>query len=232
MENILEQLINSQTTTTAVENSGIVALNLFIALVLGIIVAKTYRRVHKGISYSSSYAYSIVMITMIVTFVMMVIGGNITTAFTLLGAFTIIRYRTAVKDPKDTAFIFMSLVLGLAVGSSDYALAFTGTGVMVTAALMLDKFNFGAMLKMDQVIYLTVDSGKIKHAKLEETLKQLFETVEIINVNYNSAAEALQYSYNVKLKKKTDQTLAMKRISQIDGVITAEILSSQQIIEF
>lgn len=232
MQDILNQILNSSTTTTAASNAGIVAFNLFIAMILGVIVAKVYRRVHRGISYSSSYAYSIVIITMVVCFVMMVIAGNITKAFTLLGAFTIIRYRTAVKDPKDTAFIFLALVLGLAVGSSDYAMAFTGAGMLVTTALMLDKLNFGAMVRLDQVVYLTVDSEKIDQKRLEKILKSLFKEIEIINVNYNSSAKALQYSYSVKLGKVNDQAMAIDELSKVGGVKNVEVLASQQIIEF
>lgn len=232
MQDLINQLLNSSTTTNAVSNAGLVAFNLFIAMILGVVVAKVYRRVHRGISYSPSYAYSIVIITMVVCFVMMVIAGNITKAFTLLGAFTIIRYRTAVKDPKDTAFIFLALVLGLAVGSSDYAMAFTGAGMLTTTALMLDKLNFGSMVKLDQVVYLTVDSEKIDQKHLENVLKSLFKEVEIINVNYNSAAKALQYSYSVKLGKLNDQGMAVRELSLVSGVKNAEVLASQQIIEF
>lgn len=232
MDSFLQEILNNQATNATIDSVAVVALNLFIAMVLGVVVAKAYRRVHRGISYSPSYAYSIVMITMIVTFVMMVIDGNITRAFTLLGAFTIIRYRTAVKDPKDTAFIFLALVLGLAVGASDYALAFVGTGMMVAVALLLDTLNFGSMVRLDQVIYLNVDSKSVDQKDLENTLKSLFKEVEIINVNYNGAAKSLQYSYNVKLGKNSDQTVAIKKISAIEGVHSAEMLSSQQIIEF
>lgn len=232
MQDIFQQFINSQTTSNAVTSAATIALNLFLAMVLGVAVAKVYRRVHRGISYSSSYAYSIVIITMVVAFVMMVIGGNITRAFTLLGAFTIIRYRTAVKDPKDTAFIFLALVLGLAIGSSNYVMAFTGAGMLITAALTLDRVNFGAMIRLDQVLYLNVDSEEIDQTQLEKILKSMFKEVEVINVNYNGAIKSLQYSYSVRLAKDTNQTSAIKKITAINGVTSAEMLSSQQIIEF
>jgi len=232
VQDLIQQILNSQTTTTAASSAGLIALNLFLALILGIAVAKTYRRVHRGISYSASYAYSIVIITMVVALVMMVIAGNVTKAFTLLGAFTIIRYRTAVKDPKDTAFIFLALVLGLAVGSSDYAMAFTGAGMLIVTALMLEKLNFGSMVKLDQVVYLSVDSEKINQKDLESTLKQLFKEVEIINVNYDGAVKSLQYSYSVKMNKGDKQAKAIKELSSIEGVKNVEILASQQVIEF
>lgn len=228
----LEKIFTDNISSSSVDSIAVIALNLVIAMILGVVVAKVYKRVHKGISYSESYAYSIVLVTMIVTFVMMVIGGNLTRAFTLLGAFTIIRYRTAVKDPKDTAFIFLALVLGLAVGGSNYAMAITGTFIISITALLLDKLNFGSMIKLEQVLYLTIESKSINQEALESILKKHFKKVSIINVNYNSATESLQYSYNVKLFSQDEQSDAIQAIAKIKGVKDAEILASQQVVEF
>ena len=63
-------------------------------------------------------------------------------------------------------------------------------------------------------------------------LKGLFKEISLINVNFNSANKSLQYSYNVKLDKKNEQSEAMRKISSIEGVKSAEILASQQVVEF
>lgn len=227
-----EQIISDSVNSEVFTSVPTVFINLLLAMVLGIIIAKVYKRVHKGISYSASYAYSIVIITMIVAFVMMVIGANIARAFTLLGAFTLIRFRTAVKDPKDTAFIFLALVVGLAVGASDYAIAIIGTGVTAVAAIALDQLNFGSLVKLEQILYLTIDAKSVNQSDLEVMLKGLFKEISLINVNFNSANKSLQYSYNVKLDKKNEQSEAMRKISSIEGVKSAEILASQQVVEF
>ncbi len=182
-----EQIISDSVNSEVFTSVPTVFINLLLAMVLGIIIAKVYKRVHKGISYSASYAYSIVVITMIVAFVMMVIGANIARAFTLLGAFTLIRFRTAVKDPKDTAFIFLALVVGLAVGASDYAIAIIGTGVTAVAAIALDQLNFGSLVKLEQILYLTIDAKSVNQSDLEVMLKGLFKEISLINVNFNSA---------------------------------------------
>ncbi len=209
-----------------------VLINLLLAMVLGIIVAKVYKHTHKGISYSASYAYSIVLITMIVAFVMMVIGGNVARAFTLLGAFTLIRFRTAVKDPKDTAFIFLALVVGLAVGASDYALAIAGTLVTAIVAVVLDALNFGSLVKLEQVLYLTISPKTINQKDLEAILHSELKEMSIINVNYSDSNKLLQYSYNIQLRKKDQQADVMEKIAAVEGVKNAEILASQQVVEF
>lgn len=232
MPETLQQLFNSPTSFQSVNVGAEAIAKLLLALVLGIIIAKVYKHVHKGISYSESYAFSIVLVTMIVAFVMMVIGGNVARAFTLLGAFTIIRYRTAVKDPKDTAFIFLALVVGLGVGASDYELAIIGTVMVALAALLLDRINFGSLIKLEQILYLTVEPKSIDQKSLEVILKGLFKEIAVINVNFNSSNNSLQYSYNVKLIKNNDQTGAIDKLAAVKGVRNAEILASQQVVEF
>lgn len=232
MQDTLQQLLNNPTSYQPVNIGAEAIAKLLLTMVLGIIIAKVYKHVHKGISYSESYAFSIVIVAMIVAFVMMVIGSNVARAFTLLGAFTIIRYRTAVKDPKDTAFIFLALVVGLGVGASDYELAIVGTLMIALAALLLDKINFGSLIKLEQILYLTIEPKTIDQKSLEVMLRGLFKEIAIINVNFNSSNNSLQYSYNVKLIKKNDQAGAMDKIAAVKGVRSAEILASQQVVEF
>jgi uncharacterized membrane protein YhiD involved in acid resistance len=232
MQQQIEQFLSDSVTNASINNVATVVVNLLLAMILGIVIAQVYKKVHKGISYSESYAFSIVIVTMVVAFVVMVIGSNVARAFTLIGAFTLIRYRTAVKDPKDTAFIFLALVVGLASGASDYAIAITGAAIVAATALILSKLNFGSLIKLEQVLYLTIDSKETDQASLETMLRGLFKEVSIINVNYNSANKSLQYSYNVTVGKKNLQDRAMRRISEIHGVKNAELLASQQVVEF
>lgn len=209
-----------------------ILINLLLAAILGTIVANVYKRTHKGISYSASYAYSIVVVTMVVTLVMMVVGGNVARAFTLLGAFTLIRFRTAVKDPKDTAFIFLALVVGLATGADEHALAIIGTIGISMVALILDSFNFGTVLKLEQVLYITINPKVINQKDLEVILRHQCKDVSLINVNFNESNKLLQYSYNIKLRKSDQQADVMDKITAVEGVKSAEILASQQVIEF
>lgn len=232
MEINFDQLFTNVTQSDAASSLPSILINIFLAAALGIIIAKVYKRTHKGISYSASYAYSIVIITIVVAFVMMVIGGNVARAFTLLGAFTLIRFRTAVKDPKDTAFIFLSLVVGLAVGANDYTLAITGTLAVSLIAILLDAVDFGTMLKLEQVLYLTINPKMINQKDLEAILRSQCKEISVININYSDTNKLLQYSYNIKLRKQDQQAVVMEKISAVEGVKSAEILASQQVIEF
>ena len=100
--------------------------NLGLACVLGLIISLIYKKTHTGLSYSQSFLITIIFVTVIVSMVMMVIGNSLARAFALVGALSIIRFRTVIKDTKDTAYVFIALAAGMAAGTSSYLLAISG----------------------------------------------------------------------------------------------------------
>ena len=91
---------------------------------------------------------------------MLVIGSNLARAFGLVGALSIIRFRTAVKDPKDISFIFLALILGVAVGTQNYHIALTSTAFILTLIYILDQLNYGSYI--DNKYFLSIDVDRIK----------------------------------------------------------------------
>lgn len=231
MREFIDQLLGNNVSAPVIYSADIVAFNLLVAMVLGMIIGTVYKHVHKGISYSQSYVYSIVVVTMAVSLAMMVIGNDITRAFALLGTFTIIRYRTAVKDPKDTAFIFVALVIGLAVGASNYGIALAGTLVMMFAMLFLDRMNFGAATKTDHVLYMTASPQFASDEGFEDVMRRAFGSATLLNVNYESIGERTSYTYNVSPRREGIQA-SLATLRDMDGVETIEILAAQNIVEF
>src|SRR5262245_63059604 len=94
---------------------------------------------------------------LVVTLVMVVIGSSIITAFGLLGALALIRFRNVLKDTRDTVFIFISLVIGMAVGTQRYMIAVVGTTGLILAVLYLERISFGSTGRYDG--YLTLRLG-------------------------------------------------------------------------
>ena len=83
-----------------------IVLSLLLAFVLGQVLAWVYYLTHNGLSYSRSYVQSLILITVVIAMVMAVIGNNIITAFGLMGALAVVRFRNVIKDTRDIAFIF------------------------------------------------------------------------------------------------------------------------------
>ena len=107
-----------------------IVINMTVALAIGVLLSIVYRLTHTGLSYSQSFSQTVVFVALIVAIVMMVIGGSLARAFALVGALSIIRFRTVLKDTKDMAYIFGALALGMAAGTSNYFLAVAGTIVV------------------------------------------------------------------------------------------------------
>ncbi len=120
-----------------------VGLVLFWSIFLSFIIAITYRGTHRGVSYSQNFTQNLVLIGCIVAIVMLVIGTNIARAFTLVGALSIIRFRTAIKDPKDVGFIFFVMVIGMACGTRFYPIAIITTFVGCGLIYFMTYSNFG-----------------------------------------------------------------------------------------
>ena len=121
-------------TSTVLESTGlaaqfrsIVPSDLFIALglgfVIGLIIAVVYRKTYRGVLYSPSFTLTLVMLTLITTPVVMCIKNDIALSMGMVGALSIVRFRTAVKDPMDTAYMFWSLTMGILLGAELYLVA-------------------------------------------------------------------------------------------------------------
>ena len=90
-------------------------VTMLVAFILGMFIAATYHFSKRGFSHSQAYIKNLVMLTVVTCVVMLVIRDNIARAFTLVGALSIIRFRTPLKDPLDIGFVFYALAIGMAV---------------------------------------------------------------------------------------------------------------------
>lgn len=121
--------------------AALTPLSVVIALVMGFlvgaIIALVYRRSYRGVLYSPSFAMTLVMMTLITTPVVMCIKSNIALSMGMVGALSIVRFRTAVKDPMDTAYMFWALTMGILLGAGLYMIALVVVlGISVFVLLM------------------------------------------------------------------------------------------------
>ena len=100
--------------------------NIMIASVIGLFIAFIYKRFFIGVLFQTSFAISIILVTIITTLVIMVISGNLALSLGMVGALSIIRFRSAIKDPLDIAYIFWAVATGISLGVSQYGLAIAG----------------------------------------------------------------------------------------------------------
>ncbi len=208
-----------------------ILVNLAVSIVLGMIVAVIYRQTHKGLSYSQSFTLTVVFVAVIVAIVMMVIGNSLSRAFALVGALSIIRFRTVVKDTKDTAFVFWALAVGMSAGTGNYILGAIGTGVVSALALVLHASNFGALYKSEFILRFRFATDDDSTTHLEQ-INQLAKRSSMLHIEHSGDGKSLQLTYDIVLKEgRTAQEMATT-IGALDGVSEVVLIASKSDVDY
>lgn len=205
-----------------------ILLNVALAFVLGVSIAQAYRHTHKALNYSVSFVNTLVFLPMITAVVMMVIGNNLARAFGLVGAMSIIRFRTVVKDTRDTTFVFMALAAGMASGTGYHMIALAGTGLIILMVIVLYLGNFGSIRSQDLLLRLTVtpdERGAMLH---EQVFRQHLRKNSLLNIQTRREGQVLELSYFVRLRSPERAREFITALSGIEGVEGASLISMEE----
>lgn len=199
--------------------TGDMLVNILVAFICGLFIAFLYRVTYKGPGYSISFVNSIVLLSMITAIVIMVIGNNLARAFGLVGAMSIIRFRTAVKETQDIVFIFFGLAIGMAAGVGYHKMAIMGT-LMVGAIIYLFSQSKISGVKQEEYLLQFMYSGNHDERipPYNEILKKFCRKTKVINIKSVGDDEQLELSYYVKLKDKKQSDRFIKDLSSVEGV--------------
>jgi len=199
--------------------------NLLVALICGISVAILYRSTYKGVSYSSGYVVSLIMLTLITAMVIMVIGNNLARAFGLVGAMSIIRFRTAVKDTQDIMFIFFALAIGLACGSGAYAIAITGTVFIGIVVYIASLINDTAKVRREYLVQIIYKNADQPEATLHKVLSSYCSKHKLINIKKigENDGQLTEYSYYVILKNMNKAGLFANELNKLQNVTKVNV---------
>lgn len=205
--------------------------NAGLAIILGLLVAAMYRATHKGLSYSQSFTQTIVMMSLLVAIVMMVIGSSVARAFALVGALSIIRFRTVVKDTKDTAFVFAALAMGMASGTSRYELAGVGFVFFSAVTWLMHLTNFGALYKSEFILRFVFDQDADSAAYLER-IKEFAKRSSLLNIEPSGDGRLLKLTYDIQLDKEGDAQKFTGALSNTPGISEVILIVSKNDIDY
>jgi len=204
--------------------------NLLMALLCGILISFFYRATYKGVSYSSNYVISIIMLAMITALVIMVIGNNLARAFGLVGAMSIIRFRTAVKDTQDIMFIFFALAAGLACGASMYLIGLIGTLTIGFSLLGMSLIMSENPLKREYLLQVLFSEQEVDQANFDPIVSSYCGKYKIINIKAleDNRGQVLEVSYYIKLKKDKNAPKMIGELKKIPGVIKVNLFYDEE----
>ncbi len=181
-------------------------------------ISQIYRLTHRGTGYSQSYNQSLILLGMVTTLIMIVIGSNIARAFSLVGALSIIRFRNAVKETRDVAFIFFIMAIAMACGTRFYTLALVATLVNCSAVYIMHVSGFGRMTgSPEQMVRVQLPPGLDATTSLEPAFPQLFESWNMISMETVRQGLFTELVYSVRPLPTVSGRRVLDALSHING---------------
>jgi len=172
-----------------------IAFNMAVTLVLGLFIFFVYKKTFTGVLYSLSFNVSIVVIALITAMIIMLIGSNLAISLGMVGALSIVRFRSAIKEPRDLAFLYWAISVGLSSGTGAFLIA--GVGSLFVAAFI---FLFSKSVYLDSCYLLILKGNRIQQQAAEKALKEF-------GVKYklrmqNNSSDYMEMTYEVYLHKQ------------------------------
>lgn len=215
---IIENLVNSYNL-----NLGIVLLNNVVTFIIAFFIMFTYKITYSGVAYSRKFNISLGMITIITTMIMSVISNNIALSLGMVGALSIIRFRTAIKDVRDACFIFWSIAVGIGCGVSQFVLV--GIGCITIFLFMI----VNRQIISDNKLLLIVRGDLEAQNKVEAEIEDYFNGKIHLTMK-NGTRDTFEVVYSLreeKLKKAKEKNL----IDIVEKLIVLKGCSSVNIVE-
>jgi uncharacterized membrane protein YhiD involved in acid resistance len=181
-----------------------VLIALFLSSALSLLVAFFYRQSHRGLSYSVSFVHAMIILGVTVSVIMLIIGSNIARAFTLVGALSIIRFRNPIKDSRDVAFIFVTMAIGMAVGTGFYLTAVTFALFTGFLAYALTRFSVGSTSRREMLLKVTVPPSLDYNNVFTQLFYRDLKEHALLSVE-TLRDESIELVYSIEFKPRSDQ---------------------------
>ncbi|AIF45146.1 DUF4956 domain-containing protein [Virgibacillus sp. SK37] len=208
---IFDQLANGFNGTNSSILMSLVAMA--IAAVLSLIITKIYHITFTGERYSQAFVHTIIIMSVVVSVVMNVVSGNAGVAFGLFAVFSLIRFRSAVTDAKDIAYIFFGLCVGMTSGFFQFDLAVILTVFASLLFYLLYKFEYGKG-KDTQILKVTVPENLNHENLLDDIFIEYTLSHDLRQVETTNLGTMILYTYSIRSKNATKDKELLDRIRE------------------
>lgn len=192
-----------------------VLLNICMAALIGGVIYFSYYLSHMGTIYSKKFNVSLIVMTILTGTVMTVIGNNIALSLGMVGALSIVRFRTAIKDSRDTMYIFWAVIVGICCGVGDYTVAAIGSAMTFAVLLVLGS------IKSDSRMLIIIRATRNRQQAIQSQIFKIFDRKAILRVR-NATEDSVEMIYEIStkmLKKAENETVNITdAIMEIGGV--------------
>ena len=208
---------NSFLEETADFSIAAASVSLLSALFIGLFIFFIYKKTYAGVMYSKPFNTSLVLLSVLTTFVILAVTSNVVLSLGMVGALSIVRFRTAIKEPLDLVFLFWSISVGIILGAGLYSLAFLGSAFITVILLVLTG-------KVDSSApYILMLQLENENAELQATeiINNRFGKIIVKSKSITDGQPELIY----EVKVKNNETSFMNELSAIEGIQSATLVS-------
>ena len=196
-------------------------LDMLIALALafgiGVFIFYVYKKTYSGVMYSSSFGVTLIALTLVTTLVILAVTSNVVLSLGMVGALSIVRFRTAIKEPLDIAFLFWSIAVGIVLAAGMIPLAIIGS--VIVGVILLLFVNRTPSRNPYIVVLRCAD-----HAS-ETAAKKFLESRTERCIVKGKTAQKGQVELNMEIRLRDDNTDFINELSDMDGVESSVLVS-------
>jgi len=227
------EIISEAVNGTAAETLTIMSVIkiLIPALIIGFVISLVYLFTHKKAGYSQAFCVSLILLSPIVAIVILLIGNNVARAFSLAGAFALIRFRSAPGDPKDIAFVFMSVVMGLACGMGYWLYAAIATAIILCVIIILHITNYAGKKGDTYTLKITVPETLNYVGAFDETLEKYTTSFKLARVKSVDFGALFELTFRVSLKNDNQMREMLDDLRAMNGNLKIMLSTEQEAVK-
>ncbi len=200
------------------------SMRLTVSFILGLAVVGIYRATRRSASITATFPATLVLLSILIAMVTQVIGDNLALAFSLVGALSVVRFRTSVRDTKDTAFVIVAVVVGMATGLGQTMVALCGlVAVGVAAVLFRDRPAASAVVSREMILIIRMVWTPELEASVVELLARYAQDVEALSANTIRHGVGMELTYHLRLLPTTTLTQLVSELTRCEGVQSVEL---------
>jgi uncharacterized membrane protein YhiD involved in acid resistance len=226
----MQDIVNFSDLTTVVSVQKI-SFCLLLSFLLSLVVAKTYQITYRGVSFSPAFMHTLVICAMVIGAVMVIIGSNIARAFSLVGALSIIRFRNAVKDPRDVAFIFLSMGIGMASGTGLYSIAVALTAITCGASLFMSLLRFGEHGLTERILRIQAPQVSNFETIFNDVLQNNCEQYSLVSAETTRMGTELELTFSLKVPKAFSSEKLINELGKLNDNLKVQIIGSNHLVD-
>ena len=222
---MLETIFSNTAASTLTVGSAV--LIIFSALALGFFISLAYLFTHKKEVYTSSFVIALIMLPAIIAMIILLVGNNVARAFSLAGAFSLIRFRSAPGNSKDIAYVFFTLGVGLACGMGYIGYAALFAAILCLAMLVLTKLRFGSGRTQPMRLKITIPEDMDYDGVFDSVLQEYTTAYQLFRVKTVEFGSLFEVNYEITLKNEASSKAFIDRLRCLNGNLSVALMMKE-----